>query len=72
MTASLERAFAKSSNLPKAAQNQLAKQMIDDIEAELKWDQTLANSQELLEKMARNARQARRAGNVICKGFDEL
>jgi len=72
MTASLAQAFAKASHLPRAAQQQLAAQMLEDIKGETKWDQTLAESQELLEKMARNARAAKRKGKTIRKGFDEL
>jgi hypothetical protein len=72
MTALLERAFAKASHLPKAAQEQLAEQMLDDIAGELKWDRTLAGSQRLLEKMASNARRAKRMGSTVRKGFDEL
>jgi len=72
MTASLEQAFAKASHLPRAAQDQLARQMLRDIEGELKWDQTLAESQDLLEKMAGKARSAKRQGKTVRKGFDEL
>jgi hypothetical protein len=68
----LEQAFLKASHLPRAAQQQLATQMLQDIEGELKWDQTLADSQKLLEKMARKARIAKRRGKTVRKGFDEL
>jgi hypothetical protein len=72
MTALLEKAFAKAAHLPQAAQRQLAEQMLEDIEAELKWDRTLAGSQHLLEKLASKARQAKRQGKTVRKGFDEL
>jgi hypothetical protein len=72
MTASLERAFAKAAHLPKPAQDQLAEQLIEDIDGELKWDKTLANSQESLEKLAAKARGAKRRGKTVRKGFDEL
>lgn len=72
MTAALEKAFAKASDLPVAAQNQLAKQMLDDMAGETKWDKTLASSQGLLEKMADKARKARQRGKTVKKGFDEL
>ncbi len=72
MTVSLEKAFAKASRLPRAAQEQLAEQMLEDIEGELKWDQTLADSQKLLEEMAGNARKAKRQRKILRKGFDEL
>jgi hypothetical protein len=72
MTTSLKKAFDKASSLPEAAQEQLAKQMLEDIEGELKWDQTLADSQDLLEDLARKARRAQQEGKTTKKGFDEL
>jgi cell division inhibitor SulA len=50
MTAILEKAFAKASNLPNDLQKLLAEQLLEDIAAESKWDKTLANSQKLLEE----------------------
>ena len=72
MTTSLEKAFAKASSLPEAVQEQLAEQVLEDIEGELKWDQTLADSQDMLEDMARKARRAQQEGKTTNKGFDEL
>lgn len=72
MTTSLEKVFAKASSLPEAVQEQLAEQMLEDIEGELKWDQTLADSQGLLEDLAGKARRAQREGKTTNKGFDEL
>ncbi len=72
MTALLEKVFAEASHLPKAVQEQLAEQMLEDIAAELKWDRTLAGSQRLLEKMATKARRAKKFGKTVRKGFDEL
>ena len=72
MTLLLEKAFAKASHLPRAAQEQLAEQLLEDVEGELNWDQTLAASQPLLEKMAGKARIAKRQGKTVRKGFDKL
>jgi hypothetical protein len=72
MTALLEKAFAKASHLPRAAQEQLAEQLLEDVEGELKWDKTLAGSERLLEKMASKALRAKRQGRISRKGFDEL
>jgi len=72
MTASLKKAFEKAGALPKAAQEQLAEQLVEDIEGELAWDQTLARSQPLLERMAKKALAQRKAGKTVVKGFDEL
>jgi hypothetical protein len=72
MTTSLKQAFAQAAHLSPALQEQLAEQLLEDIEGELKWDQTLANSQRLLEHLARKAREAKRQGKTRRKGFDEL
>jgi hypothetical protein len=72
MTKSLEKAFAQASSLPEQAQEQLAEQLSEDIESELKWDQTLAGSQDLLEEMADKALRAQREGKTVQRGFDEL
>jgi hypothetical protein len=72
MTALLEKAFAKASHLPRAAQEQLAEQLLEDLNGESKWDKTLAASQPLLEKLATKARRAKRNGKVFKKGFDDL
>ena len=72
MTASLRRAFEKASALPAGAQDQLAAQLREDIEAELQWDATLARSQPLLEKLARKALAQKKARRTVKRGFDEL
>ena len=72
MTAALKQAFTTASHLPRAAQEQLARQMLKDIEGELKWHRTLADSQALPERMAGHARAAKVRGRTIHKGFDEL
>jgi hypothetical protein len=58
-------AFDKASRLPKAAQKQLAEQLLEDIDGELKRDQTLASSQGLLERVAAKARDAKRRGKTV-------
>jgi hypothetical protein len=72
MTVLLRKAFAKASSLSRPAQEQLAEQLLEEIDAEGKWDKTLATSQDLLEKLAAKARRAKRAGKTVAKGFDEL
>ena len=64
MTLLLKNAFEKSSQLPDDAQELLAHQLLDDIEAELRWDETLLKSQKNLEKMADKARKDYRSGKV--------
>jgi hypothetical protein len=72
MVTRLKDAFEKASRLPASAQEQLAEQLIEDIEGETKWDETLAGSQELLERMAADARRARREGKTRDGGFGKL
>ncbi len=74
MTTSLKEAFAKAAHLPKPVQDELAEQLLEDIEGELQWDRTLASpkSQKLLESLAKKARAAKRLGKVYNKGIDEL
>jgi hypothetical protein len=72
MTAALRKAFTKASDLPRQAQEELARQLLEDIAGELKWDETLANSQEMLEHMAQRALESKRQRKTIRKGFDEL
>lgn len=75
MTRILERAMTKASKLPAHVQDQLGKQLIQliaDTEGELKWDETLAKSQPLLEKMVAKARRAIRSGKTQRKRVEEL
>jgi len=68
MTLLLKNAFEKASQLPDDAQELLAHQLLDDIEAELRWDETLLKSQKNLEKMADKALKDYRSGKVHQKG----
>jgi hypothetical protein len=72
MTAALEKAFARASHLPASIQDQLAEQVLEDIAGELNWDKTLADSQDVLEAMAKRALEAKRQRKTLKKGFDEL
>lgn len=72
MTTLLSKAFNKAAKLPENLQELLAQQLIEDIESELKWEQTLAESQEKLEKLADKALEDFKAGRVKKMGFDEL
>jgi hypothetical protein len=46
--------------------------MLEEIEWESRWDRTLANSQEKLERLAERAAREYRAGKTKEMGFDEL
>ncbi len=55
MTELLEKAFAEAANLPEAAQDILARALLEDFAAEEKWDEALANSQDKLAALADEA-----------------
>lgn len=72
MTRLLETAFERASRLPGGLQDELAAQLLEDIEGELKWAETLAGSQDELERLADQALADYRAGRTRAAGFDEL
>jgi hypothetical protein len=72
MTNLLSQAFEKASGLSEDLQDQIAREMLEEIEGESRWDVTLANSQEKLEKMAEKAVRDYREGKTKEMGFDEL
>jgi len=72
MTTLLSQVFDKAAKLPEAVQEQIALQLLEDMDSELKWEQTFANSQEQLAKLADKALEDFKAGRVKKMGFDEL
>ncbi len=72
MTALLSQAFDKAAKLPEAMQEQIALQLLEDLDAELKWDQTFAETQDQLAKLADKALCDIKTGKVKKMGFDEL
>ena len=72
MTALLQVAFDKASALPSDVQELLAKELIEEIEWETRWDRTLADSQPVLDRLAEKAMREYRDGKTEEKGFDEL
>ncbi len=55
MTTLLERAFEKASQLPEMEQNILAKQLLEELNIEKKWDKTFAESEDILDALATEA-----------------
>ena len=64
MTELLRKAFEQASRLPDRLQDEVAQELLEDIEGEVLWDDTLARSQDQLEKMADRALEAFRAGRT--------
>jgi len=71
MTTLLQQAFEKASQLPADLQDQLAQDLLEDIAGEMRWDTTLAHSENLLEKLAEKALREFEAGRTRSQGFDE-
>ncbi|MBN1355755.1 hypothetical protein JXA40_05730 [bacterium] len=72
MTKILKKAFDEVSKLPIDLQNQIAQELIDEIEWEMKWDETLENSSDFLEHLANSALNDFERGQTLEKGIDEL
>lgn len=72
MASLIKEAFKKASQLPADLQNQIAKELLDEIEWELQWDKTLTSSEDSLKKLANKAIREFEAGKTHRKGFNEL
>ncbi|MGL5939275.1 MAG: hypothetical protein ACRC2S_02640 [Waterburya sp.] len=64
MTELLEQAIAKIKNLPDNEQDTIAAIILEELEEETKWEQTFANSQDLLASLAAEAMQEYQAGET--------
>jgi hypothetical protein len=72
MTDLLAQAFAKAAELPESLQDELARELLDDLVGEGRWSAALADSAEPLDDMAEQALKEHRAGRTKEIGFDEL
>ena len=74
MTKLLEKAFQEAQKLSDTLQNEIAQQLLIDIENELKWQETLADPDinlDVLSKMAQAALIEDQEGKTEAKGFGE-
>ena len=74
MTKLLEQAFKKAQKLSNDLQDELAQQLLEDIENELKWQESLSDPDvdlDVLEEMAQRALIEDREGKTEEKGFGE-
>jgi len=74
MTSLLNQAFAEAQKLSEHLQDELAQQLLSDIENELKWQETLSNPNEdlgILKQMAQEALEQDLKGETEAKGFGE-
>jgi hypothetical protein len=72
MIALLEKAFAEAAKLPEAEQEALAQQILAEIESEKQWDGLFAKSQDVLEKLGKEALMQHHAGKTRELDLDEL
>ncbi len=65
MTKLLEKAFAQAAKLPQAEQDLVAQCLLDDLEAEERWDETFADSRDELSILADEALNEHRNGRTL-------
>ena len=61
MTKMLQKAFAEAAKLPAMEQNALARILLKEIDAEKKWDQLFAASEDALAQLAMEAWKRKKA-----------
>jgi hypothetical protein len=64
MTKALKKAFEAASRLPDADQDELAAAIVEELEADERWEAAFARSQDALERLADEALQEYRAGRT--------
>jgi hypothetical protein len=72
MTTLLSKAIKRIEALPQEIQDEIAEQLLEDLENELQWQKMLAKPQTKLGKLAEKALQESIAGKTKKMGFDEL
>jgi nitrate reductase beta subunit len=72
MTKLLTEAFRKASQLADNLQDQIAQELLDEIQWESRWDETLAKSQDKVDRLSEKAAKEYKAGKTREMGFDEL
>lgn len=72
MTQLLEKAFKEASKLPVVDQNALAKWVLEELEAEKKWELMFADSEDVLDNLADEAIAAHKKGKTKPMDIDRL
>lgn len=72
MTKLLEKAFKIASGLPSVEQNALARWLLEELEAEKKWEITFAESENILDKLADEAIEEHKKGRTRTLDIDKL
>ena len=72
MTQLLEKAFKEASKLPVVDQNALAKWVLEELEAEKKWELMFAESEDVIDKLADEALAEHKKGKTKPLDIDRL
>jgi hypothetical protein len=64
MTKALEKAFEAASRLPAREQDELAAALLEELDADERWEAAFARSQDALACLADEAREEHRAGRT--------
>jgi hypothetical protein len=72
MTKLLEKAIEEASKLPEIEQNSLAKWVLEELEADKKWDKAFAESEDILDQLANEALEAHKHGKTKPLDIDKL
>jgi hypothetical protein len=72
MTTLLARAFEQATKLPDIEQNALAKWLLDELEAERDWAKAFSESEDVLERLADEAIEAKKQGKTTPLDLNQL
>jgi hypothetical protein len=72
MTKLLEKAFKEVSRLPVVNQNAIAKWLLEELEADKKWELIFAESENVLDKLADEALSEHKKGKTRPLNIDSL
>lgn len=72
MTEALKRAFEAASRLSERGQDELAAAILEELDADERWEAVLARSQRALERLADEALEEHRAGRTEALDPDAL
>jgi aspartate/glutamate racemase len=72
MTTLLKKAFETVSKLPDIEQNKLARWIIEELEADKKWSNSFAESEDILEKLADETVEIHKQGKTSNLNIDQL
>jgi hypothetical protein len=72
MTKALKKAFEVASRLPDREQDELATAILEEMAADERWEAAFAQSQQTLERLAKEALEEHRAGQTKALDPDAL